>query len=425
MKNKLTHNLGLKLVALLFSAVLWMVATDINDPLYETPYYNVSVQLVNTGSITAQNKTYKVLENTDTVKVTVKGPSSVLSSISKDNIVAKADLSKMTEDNTVPIEVSLNDKSLENDVESIKADNSYVLLEIEEKRTEQLSVEVVRTGTLPDGYAIGKVSTDTNTISISGPASVIDPVKRAVVEVSMDGVVSDVNMQTQIKLLDEEGKEINNSNIKKNIESVRVTVPVLKTKEIPVTYQTTGTPADGYVMTGTIACTPETVVVAGKDSALEEISEIAIPASELDVTDATESVTKTVNIQKYLPANISLAGNGFSGNVTLSAEIEAIRRKTISLTESAIPVLNVPEGWLAELVPGQNLRVTVRGLQRNLTEVTETSVQPHVNVSTIMDENGNLTAGEQDVVVNFIIPENVQQEGTVKAVIRLTKLAEE
>lgn len=424
MKNKLTHNLGLKLMALLFSAVLWMVATDINDPLYENPYYNVPVQLINTGSITAQNKTYKVLDNSDMIKVTVKGPSSVLSNISKDNIVARADLSKLTEDNTVPIELSLNDKSLESDIERISTEN-YLRLEIEEKKTEQLSVQVVKTGTLPEGYTTGKISTDTNTISISGPASVIDPIKQAVVEVSMDGVISDINMQTQIKLLDEEGNEISSSNIKKNIESVKVTVPILKTKEVPVSYQTTGTPEDGYVMTGNITCVPGTVVIAGKESALAEVSEIEIPASELDVTDATESVTRTVDIRKYLPSNISLGDDSFSGNVTLSAEVEAIRRKTISLTESSIPVLNVPDGWLAELVPGQNLRVTVRGLQRNLTEVTETVIQPHVNVSTILDDSGSLTAGEQEIVVNFIIPENVQQEGTVRAVIRLTKLAEE
>lgn len=424
MKNKLTHNLGLKLMALLFSAVLWMVATDINDPLYENPYYNVPVQLINTGSITAQNKTYKVLDNSDMIKVTVKGPSSVLSNISKDNIVARADLSKLTEDNTVPIELSLNDKSLESDIERISTEN-YLRLEIEEKKTEQLSVQVVKTGTLPEGYTTGKISTDTNTISISGPASVIDPIKRAVVEVSMDGVISDINMQTQIKLLDEEGNEISSSNIKKNIESVKVTVPILKTKEVPVSYQTTGTPEDGYVMTGNITCVPGTVVIAGKESALTEVSEIEIPASELDVTDATESVTRTVDIRKYLPSNISLGDDSFSGNVTLSAEVEAIRRKTISLTESSIPVLNVPDGWLAELIPGQNLRVTVRGLQRNLTEVTEAVIQPHVNVSTILDDSGSLTAGEQEIVVNFIIPENVQQEGTVRAVIRLTKLAEE
>lgn len=425
MKNKLTHNLGLKLMALLFSAVLWMVATDINDPLYETPYYNVPVQLSNTGSITVQNKTYKVLDNTDTVKVTVKGPSSVLANISKDNIVARADLSKLTEDNTVPIEVSLNDKSLENDVERITADKAYVRLEIEEKETEQLSVEVVKTGTLSEGYTTGKISTDTNTISISGPASVIAPVKRAVVEVSMDGVTSDINMQTQIRLLDEEGNEVSSSNIKKSIESVKVTVPILKTKEVQLSYQTMGTPADGYAMTGNITCVPSSIMIAGKESALAEVDEIEIPASELDVTDATESVVRTIDIRKYLPSGISLGDESFNGSVTLSADIEAIRRKTISLTESSIPVLNTPDGWLAELVAGQNLRVTVRGLQRNLTEVTEATIQPHINVSTLMDESGNFTAGEQAVVVNFIIPDNVQQEGTVKAVIRLTKLVEE
>lgn len=424
MKNKLMHNLGLKLIALLFSAILWMVATDINDPLKESRYY-VPVQLTNTGSVTAKNKTYKVLENTDTVLVKVSGPESVLANISKDNIVARADLSRMTEENTVPIEVSLNDKSLESGIEGIKTDKSYVQLEIEEKKTEQLSVEVVRTGTLPEGYTTGRISTDTNTISISGPASVIDPVKRAVVEVSMDGVMSDVNMQTQIKLLDAEGNEVSSSNIKKNIESVKVTVPILKTKEVTVSYQTTGTPEDGYVMTGNITCVPGTVVIAGKESALAEVDEIEIPASELDVTDATESVIRTVDVRKYLPAGISLGDASFSGNVTLSAEIEAVRRKTVSLTAGSIPILNIPDGWLAELVPGQNLRVTVRGLQRNLAEVTETNLQPHINVSSILDESGNLTAGEQDIVVNFIIPDHVQQEGTVKAVIRLTKIAEE
>lgn len=424
MKNKLTHNLGLKLMALLFSAVLWMVATDINDPLKSISYY-VSVQLVNTGSVTGQNKTYKVLDNTDTVKVTVSGPSSVLTNISKDNVVARADLSRLTEDNTAPIEVSLNDRTLENDIEGIKPERSYVQLEIEEKKTEQLSVEVVQTGTLPEGYTTGKISTDTNTISISGPASVIDPVKRAIVEVSMDGVISDINMQTQIRLLDEEGNEVSSTNIKKSIESVKVTVPILKTKEVTVSYQTMGTPEDGYVMTGNIACVPGSVVIAGKESALAEIDEIVIPASELDVTDATENVVKTVDVRKYLPSTISLGDDSFNGNVTLTVEIEAIRRKTISLTESTIPILNIPDGWLAELVAGQNLRVTVRGLQRNLAEVTETTVQPHINVSTLLDESGSLTAGEQEVVVNFIIPDNVQQEGTVKAVIRLTKLVEE
>lgn len=32
MKSKLMHNLGLKIMAVLISVVLWMLAVDINDP---------------------------------------------------------------------------------------------------------------------------------------------------------------------------------------------------------------------------------------------------------------------------------------------------------------------------------------------------------------------------------------------------------
>lgn len=423
MKNKLMHNLGLKIMAVLFSAVLWMIAKDINDPLVSNPYYNVPVQLTNTGSLTAKNKTWRVLDNTDTVRVTVSAPSSVLSNITKDNIVARADVSRLTEDNTVPIEVSLNDKALESDVESIRTDKASVLLEIEERRTEQLGVEVIQSGALPEGYTTGKISTDTNTISISGPESAIAPVRRAVVEVQLDGAVSDINIQTQVRLLDEEGNEVSNTNIKKNTESIRVTVPIMMLKEVPISWQVTGTPQDGYVLTGTNSCVPNTVVIAGRESVLAETEGIEIPASELDVTDAEENVVRTVDIRKYLPANVTLGDPAFNGNVVLTAEVEAIRRKTVSLNESTIPVLGVPDGWLADLVPGQNLRVTLRGLQRNLAEVTEATIQPHVNVSAIPEEE--LTPGEHEIVVNFIIPDNIQQEAVVRATIRLTKLVEE
>lgn len=424
-KNKLTHNLGLKIMAVLFAALLWMISMDINDPVAERSYSNVQVQLVNTATLTARNKTYTVLDNTDVVQVRIKAPSSVRDDITRENITAKADFTKITEDNRVPIEVSVDDSSLESRIESITTNRDYVVLEIEDRISEQLSLEVVQNGTLPAGYTTGKVSTETNTISISGPESVVAPVKRAVVEVSLDDVTSDINMQTQIKLLDEDGNEISNSNIKKSIETVKVTVPILRTKEVPVAYQVTGTPDDGYALTGTVTCTPASVVIAGRESALADVTQIEIPASELDVTDAEESVTKVVDITKYLPSSISLGDSSFDGNVTLTVEIEAIRRKAISITESAIQVLNIPDGWLAEIVPNQNLRVTLRGLQRYLDAVDESVLTPHVDVSTLLDSDGNAVPGEQEIVVNFLVPANVVQEATVRATIRLTRIATE
>ena len=41
MKSKLMHNLGLKIMAVLVSVVLWMMAVDINDPVLNKYINNV------------------------------------------------------------------------------------------------------------------------------------------------------------------------------------------------------------------------------------------------------------------------------------------------------------------------------------------------------------------------------------------------
>ena len=54
MKSKLMHNLGLKIMAVLISVVLWMLAVDINDPVINKYINNIQVQLTNTGALTGQ-----------------------------------------------------------------------------------------------------------------------------------------------------------------------------------------------------------------------------------------------------------------------------------------------------------------------------------------------------------------------------------
>ena len=68
---------------------------------------------------------------------------------------------------------------------------------------------------------------------------------------------------------------------------------------------------------------------------------------------------------------------------------------------TAFSFLNIPDGWLAEAVSGQNLQLTVRGLQDNLNHVDAGTITPHADLSALIDENGTVTAGEQEVTVKF------------------------
>ena len=50
--QKITHNFGLKLLAILFAIVLWIVVVNIDDPT-QTLSYTTSVNLENTSYLTS------------------------------------------------------------------------------------------------------------------------------------------------------------------------------------------------------------------------------------------------------------------------------------------------------------------------------------------------------------------------------------
>ena len=117
MKEKLTHNLGLKILALLFSISLWLISININDPV-SPRNYTIQVQLLNINSMINAGKYVEVQDDTDTVRVTVRASRSVLSDFSEKNLVATADINDLTENNRIPIQVTTT--KTDNKIESIK-----------------------------------------------------------------------------------------------------------------------------------------------------------------------------------------------------------------------------------------------------------------------------------------------------------------
>ena len=107
MKKKLTDNLGLKIGSVLFAALLWLLVTNINNPATTRRSTNIPVTIINEDVLTSQGKIYEVLDNSDTLAwVSVTGPGQIMGNISDKDLIAVADMKKLTTDNTIPIELS-------------------------------------------------------------------------------------------------------------------------------------------------------------------------------------------------------------------------------------------------------------------------------------------------------------------------------
>ena len=71
MKHKWTNNLGLKIVSLLVSCLIWVVVTNTNDPESTQVYKNVPITIKNQDTITNANKTFTVVDGVDKINVYV------------------------------------------------------------------------------------------------------------------------------------------------------------------------------------------------------------------------------------------------------------------------------------------------------------------------------------------------------------------
>jgi len=135
MKKKIMNNLDLKLLALLFSIILWLIVVNIDDPVKSVQFSGVEVKILNAGELENKGKVYEVIEDTGVVTVTVKGRRSIVEDISKENISAVADMRNLSSMNTLSIVVSSNKYA--NELDDIKCDTDNVKLNIEDLKKVQ------------------------------------------------------------------------------------------------------------------------------------------------------------------------------------------------------------------------------------------------------------------------------------------------
>ena len=300
--------------------MLWFFVTNYQDPETVLTVNNVPVRLLHTETLKSNGKVYIVLDDSDVIPVvTINAPRSVVDALEADNVVATADFYNITEDYKVPIALTTNKYS--DSITHISGSVNEVSLSIEDEKTATLTITPGVTGQVGEGYQIGQITMDQNQVRVTGPASEVNNVASAGVTVDMTDAENSINTYAEIHLYDKDGRDIEiDKNLSLNIDKVMVRVEVLAVKEIPVKIALSGTPAEGYRLTGETSVEPGRINIAGKKSALEAVDSVSIPSTELSVSGLSKNLVKNVDITKYLPDDVSLA-SGQDKTVKVTVEI--------------------------------------------------------------------------------------------------------
>lgn len=421
MKKLLTRNLGLKLASLLLAFVLWFLVAQIYDPKDTVTFNNIQVRLINTELLDEEGKVYEVLDNSNLVRVTVTGPQSIVKSeLRRSDIVAEADMSKLTDINTIAITYYC--ENISNDSVEIKGNHDSVRLNVEDKTSKWIKLESNTIGDVASGYMIGNVTLDQTNIEVTGPKSAISQVDHAGVDINVTDSTTSLSANVDIKLYDADDNELVLESVKKNVDSAYMTVEVLATKEVPVEIEYMGVPEDGYMATGEVESSVPTVRIAGTVSTLVGISAIIVPEDRMNITGQSDNLVDIINLKEYLPANVRLADKSFDGKITATVYIEPIVSKDLTVAAENISVTGVPDGMEAEITStAEEYNITVSGLSRDVSILHDSSVTGILNLTQWMEDNGveELTPGTYTIPVTFNLAEDITVVPDINIHIRL------
>lgn len=421
MKKLLTRNLGLKLASLLLAFVLWFLVAQIYDPKDTVTFNNIQVRLINTELLEEEGKVYEVLDNSNLVRVTVTGPQSIVKSeLRRSDIVAEADMSKLTDINTIAITYYC--ENISNDSVEIKGNHDSVRLNVEDKTSKWIKLESNTIGDVASGYMIGNVTLDQTNIEVTGPKSAISQVDHAGVDINVTDSTTSLSANVDIKLYDADDNELVLESVKKNVDSAYMTVEVLATKEVPVEIEYMGVPEDGYMATGEVESSVPTVRIAGTVSTLVGISAITVPEDRMNITGQSDNLVDIINLKEYLPANVRLADKSFDGKITATVYIEPIVSKDLTVAAENISVTGVPDGMEAEITStAEEYNITVSGLSRDVSILHDSSVTGILNLTQWMEDNGveELTPGNYTIPITFNLAEDITVTPDINIHIRL------
>ena len=409
-KHKLTNNLGLKIIALVFSAFLWLIVVNLDNPVSSRTFADIPVTIVNDDIITSAGDVYQVVGD-QTVSVVVYANREVRQHLSSDDIVATADIKEMdTSTGLVPVSISIPDYS--GQYESAEAVPRNLQIQREKSGRKVLALTADTTGIPRDGYVIGEMTVHPENVTITGPESVLDQIEKAVAVVDVEGISEDAEKTAELKLYDANENIVGQNQLENNLgdDGLTVSIEVLKEKSVPVTAEVSGTPAEGYQYTG---CTtePESVQICGKSDVIDDVEQIMIPSSAINIDGAQSSVEKTVNIASYLPEGVSLVGAG-TGNITVTAVIEQDGTRTIDFLVSSIIMNNLSEDLQVSYEPGAEISLTFLGDQDRL-DVLD------ISNAVSVDLGAYTKPGTYNVPVSVDLPEGITLSSDVTVKLEL------
>lgn len=404
-KKKNRSEITLKISAVVIAIILWVFVMSLENPTGEWEYRNIDVSFNNMESL-ERNDLIIMSPQEASVSVTVSGRRLDRGDFSEEDIKAEVDLSGYSEgDRKVPIKVSLEEEST---MKITDWEPREVLFKFDKIIEKDKDVSIKTQGELPEGYVLGDISTESQSITLKGPRTWVEKVAEIVATIDLTDRKEDIKVTAPIRIIDEEGNDVLGVDNEPNV--IDVTISVYRTVTVPIEIQTVNELPENFEVTD-ININPSSISLKG-DHTIANLN--SIQTKPIDINSFMQEVNILVELD--LPENVTLLNP--NETVTVSLKIEEDSSNTFEFNLEEIEKRNLNPELNIELEDDtEAFKITLSGEKSLVEALSKEDLEVYMDFT-------DLEEGEHEISIEYNIPENIEVNDAVPQTIKLNLINE-
>ena len=303
MKKIFKSDSFLMVLSVFIAVMLWIYVAYDQNPMHEKWISGVPVRYTNQTADFENGKLVVLDGALDKIDVKIRGRRSSVSGVDTSSVSCTVNMGEIKDSGSYTLPVTFTSSVY--GIELVQKKPNSVTVVVDRVITEEVKIEVSKSGEVAQGYISGEIECNPMTVKLTGPSTLVRSVGKAIVNVDLASADKDIANLCKIKLYDENGAEMTDSRISKNIEYCDIKCPVYSAKEVTITpLLRSETNRDGNAVTVSLI-TPEKITLVGASELLDRID--TVYTKDIDTIDITEDVKITANLDlRDIPDGVSV-----------------------------------------------------------------------------------------------------------------------
>lgn len=320
--------------SLVTAFVFWLIIMINQNPDIDRTFTDVPVNINLENTYAAENDLAIIGDiSSQRFTVTIRGPSYVVSALQVGDFYVYASAAAINAPGDYQLEVSGGRNTALSDYEFISISPSTVTVTFDYLETREFTITPNAEGASAAEGLIAETAvvsgTESDTITIEGPRTVINSIDSVVAYAAVNDTLSEsTTYDAEIRLYDANGERIDMTNLTLSETAVKVTVPISKSKTVPVVADFSNLPSGFDKGSISYDIDHETVTVIGTPDAIDQITQVTLSA--IDITSVSVS-SNSFDVSPRLPDGVRLLDS--IEHFTVTVDVSGYTERTFTVSD--------------------------------------------------------------------------------------------